>query len=151
VAKLARWLLIALWCCWLPAADTVQHPFRGVTYIERVETADLAAPGIAFKLSPPGGTLETVRQTTLEFLLQEHAQIAIDAHYFLPWPSSCRQQSGRLRDALSMPQKLWGRQSCLRTRFPARPGAGWKAGGSQDWLPHWRHEQPIPPAICRWW
>ncbi|MCX6627311.1 MAG: phosphodiester glycosidase family protein [Candidatus Solibacter sp.] len=99
MAKTARWLLIGLWCCWLTAAETVQHPFRGVTYIERVETApralrmhvvkiDLAAPGIAFKLSPPGGTLETVRQTTLEFLLQEHAQIAINAHYFLPWPSS---------------------------------------------------------------
>jgi hypothetical protein len=103
MAILARWLPIALWC-WsgsipLPAADTVQHPFRGVTYIERVETApralrmhvvtiDLAAPGIAFKLSPPGGNLETVRQTTLDFLLQEHAQIAINAHYFLPWPSS---------------------------------------------------------------
>src|ERR1035437_1440433 len=34
---------------------------------------------------------------------------------------------------------MWGRQSCLRgalwARFPARPGAGWKAGGSHDWLP----------------
>ena len=99
MATLARCLLITLWCYWLPAADTVEHPFRGVTYIERVETAprplrmhvakiDLAAPGIAFKLSPPGGKLETVRQTTLDFLLQEHAQIAINAHYFLPWPSS---------------------------------------------------------------
>ena len=99
MATLARCLLIALWCYWLPAADTVQHPFRGVIYIERVETAprplrmhvakiDLAAPGISFKLSPPGGKLETVRQTTLDFLLQEQAQIAINAHYFLPWPSS---------------------------------------------------------------
>jgi hypothetical protein len=32
--------------------------------------------------------------------------------------------------------RMWGRQSCLRTRFQARPGAAWKAGGSQDWLPH---------------
>jgi len=104
MATLARCLLIALWCYWLPAADTVQHPFRGVTCIERVETAprplrmhvakiDLAAPGIAFKLSPPGGKLETVRQTTLDFLLQEHAQIAINAHYFLPWPSSSPEAS----------------------------------------------------------
>src|ERR1035437_1098832 len=104
MATLTRWLLIAIWCSWLPAADTVQHPFRGVTYIERVETApralrmhivkiDLAAPGIAFKLSPPGGKLETVRQTTLEFLLQEHAQIAVNAHYFLPWPSSSPEAS----------------------------------------------------------
>ena len=101
---LTRCLLLAIWCACLPAAETVQHPFRGVTYIERVETApralrmhvvkiDLATPGIAFKLSPPGGTLETVRQTTLEFLLQEHAQVAINAHYFLPWPSSSPEAS----------------------------------------------------------
>jgi hypothetical protein len=25
-------------------------------------------------------------------------------------------------------------------RFPARPDAGWKAGGSQDWLAHWGWE-----------
>src|ERR1035438_3975466 len=31
---------------------------------------------------------------------------------------------------------LYGRQSCLRTRFLARPDAGWKAGGSHDWLSH---------------
>jgi hypothetical protein len=104
MATFARWLLITIWCAWLPAAETVQHPFRGVTYIERAETApralrmhvvkiDLAAPGIAFKLSPPGGKLETVRQTTLDFLLQEHAQIAINAHYFLPWPSSSPEAS----------------------------------------------------------
>jgi hypothetical protein len=104
MATLSRRLLLALWCYWLPAADTVQHPFRGVTYIERVETApralrmhvvkvDLATPGIAFKLSPPGGKLETVRQTTLDYLLQEHAQIAINAHYFLPWPSSSPEAS----------------------------------------------------------
>jgi exopolysaccharide biosynthesis protein len=49
---------------------------------------DLTAPGIAFKLTPPGGTLETIRQTTLDFLTQEHAQVAINAHYFLPFPSA---------------------------------------------------------------
>src|ERR1017187_10903262 len=32
-----------------------------------------------------------------------------------------------------MGNKTWGRQSCLWTRFLARPGAGWKAGGSDDW------------------
>jgi hypothetical protein len=99
MTKRLRWFLISLLFGCLPGAETVQHPYRGVTYIERVETAprplrmhvvkiDLAAPGIAFKLSPPGGTLETVRQTTLDFLRQEHAQIAINAHYFLPWPST---------------------------------------------------------------
>src|ERR1017187_4997461 len=32
-----------------------------------------------------------------------------------------------------MGNKTWGRQSSLWTRFLARPGAGWKAGGSDDW------------------
>jgi exopolysaccharide biosynthesis protein len=49
---------------------------------------DLRAPGIAFKLTPRGGALETVRQTTLDFLKQEHAQVAINAHFFLPFPST---------------------------------------------------------------
>ncbi len=48
---------------------------------------DLTATGLRFKLSAPGGSRETVRQTTLDFLKQEHAQIAINAHYFLPFPS----------------------------------------------------------------
>jgi exopolysaccharide biosynthesis protein len=83
-------VLVAL--CTLKAADTVQHPFRGITHIERngnmhIVQIDLAAPGIRFLLTPPAGKLETVRQTTLEFLKQEHAQVAINGHYFLPWPS----------------------------------------------------------------
>ena len=49
---------------------------------------DLADPGIAFKMTPPGGALETIRQTTLDFLKQEHAQVAINAHFFLPFPST---------------------------------------------------------------
>jgi exopolysaccharide biosynthesis protein len=48
---------------------------------------ELAAPGIHFELTPPGGSLETVRQTTLAFLTQLHAQVAINAHFFLPFPS----------------------------------------------------------------
>jgi exopolysaccharide biosynthesis protein len=82
----------------LRGADVVAHPFAGITTIARTETVprelsihvveiDLTAPGIAFKLTPPGGALETIRQTTIEFLKQEHAQIAINAHYFLPFPS----------------------------------------------------------------
>jgi hypothetical protein len=82
----------------LPAADTVTHPFRGITYIEREEISpravkmhvvqiDLTAPGVRFKLTPPGGSRECPRQTTLDFLRQEHAQVAINAHFFLPFPS----------------------------------------------------------------
>jgi exopolysaccharide biosynthesis protein len=48
---------------------------------------DLTAPGIGFAVTAPGGTLETVRQTTLAFLNQEHAQLAINSHFFLPFPS----------------------------------------------------------------
>jgi len=74
------------------------HPYQGVTYLDRNETAprrlhmhvaqiDLAAPGIRFTLSPQAGRLEVVRQTTLAFLAQEHAQVAVNAHFFFPWPS----------------------------------------------------------------
>ena len=77
----------------------VDHPFVGVTLITRTETVpraenmhivqiDLNAPGIGFKLTQPGGSLETVRQTTLNYLNQEHAQLAINSHFFLPFPSS---------------------------------------------------------------
>ena len=80
------------------AQQTVRQPFVGVTHITRVETTpralrmhivliDLTAPGIRFKVTAPGGPRETVRQTTLQFLEAERAQIAVNAHYFLPWPS----------------------------------------------------------------
>lgn len=86
-------------CAAAPAADVVDHPFPGITTIARTETLprklsihvveiDLTAPGISFKVTPPGGTLETIRQTTLDFLRQQHAQVAINAHYFLPFPST---------------------------------------------------------------
>ena len=89
----------ALAICTLCGAEVVKHPFRGISIILRTETVprsltihvvqiDLTAPGIALKLTPPGGTLETVRQTTLDFLKQEHAQVAINAHFFLPFPST---------------------------------------------------------------
>lgn len=83
----------------LRAGQIIDQPFVGVTLITRTETVprtenmhivqiDLTAPGIGFKLTSPGGTLETVRQTTLNYLNQEHAQLAINSHFFLPFPSS---------------------------------------------------------------
>ena len=74
------------------------QPFVGVTYFDRIETQprplhlhvaqiDLEAPGIRFTVSPPAGDREVMRQSTLDFLRQEHAQVAINAHYFLPFPS----------------------------------------------------------------
>src|SRR5262249_25219403 len=85
-----RWLALLL--------TLVSQPYAGVTHLDRTESSprpvhmhvvqiDLAAPGIRVKVSPPGGTREVVRQTTLDFLKQERAQLAINAHFFLPFPS----------------------------------------------------------------
>lgn len=45
---------------------------------------DLTAPGIGFKVSPDNGAqaLETRTQTTLQYLTQENAQLAVNAHFF---------------------------------------------------------------------
>jgi hypothetical protein len=48
---------------------------------------DLQAPGLRFTVSPPHGSRETVRQRTVEYLRETHAQFAINAHFFLPFPS----------------------------------------------------------------
>jgi len=80
----------------------VSQPFAGITYINRTETSpravhmhivqvDLSAPGLRFKLSPPSGGREVIRQTTLDYLAQEGAQVAINAHFFLPFPSPDRE------------------------------------------------------------
>jgi len=79
----------------------VSQPWVGITYIDRTETSpravhmhiiqvNLDAPGLRFKLSPPAGRREVVRQTTLDYLSREGAQVAINAHFFLPFPSSDR-------------------------------------------------------------
>jgi len=81
------------------AAGVVSHPYKGVTYISRREISplavnmhivliDLTEQGISFKLTPPGGTRDTARNTTLDFLNQQHAQVAINCHFFLPFPST---------------------------------------------------------------
>src|SRR5258708_995514 len=98
-APLVVTLIAAAWIPALRGSQIVTNPFVGITLITRTETSprtenmhiaeiDLTAPGIRFELTPPGGTLETVRQTTLGFLNQEHAQLAINSHFFLPFPSS---------------------------------------------------------------
>lgn len=79
-------------------ASIVSQPFVGITYIDRTETEprplhirvvqiDLRAPGIRFTVSPPAGTREVLRRTTVGFLRQERAQTAINAHFFLPFAS----------------------------------------------------------------
>ena len=84
----------------VPQADqSVSAPYAGVTYIDRSETlprpwhahvvrVDLTAPGVRLELSAPPGPLEVVRQTTAEALAARGAQVAINGHFFLPWPST---------------------------------------------------------------
>ncbi len=51
----------------------------------KVVKIDLAGPGIRFKLTAQSGRRETIRQTTLDFLRQERAQVAVNAHFYLPF------------------------------------------------------------------
>ena len=102
----------------------ISQPYLGITYIDRTETApravhmhlvqiDLTAPGLRFKLSPRAGGREVVRQTTLDYLTQEGAQVAINAHLFLPFPSSDREawlvgvaaSEGRVYSAFEAPDQ----------------------------------------------
>lgn len=89
-------LLIAL------AAETVSEPFVGVKHVHRTEESPrpvemhivqvkLETPGLRFKLTPPSGARETTRQTTLEFLEEQKAQIAVNAHFFIPFPTEDRE------------------------------------------------------------
>lgn len=97
--------LAIFWSEQLFATDTsiTNFPYQGVTYIARTNTSlgspprtvymhimfiDLTAPGIRFKLTPHGGTNETLRQSTLSFLTQQVAQVAINTHFFLPFPDA---------------------------------------------------------------
>jgi hypothetical protein len=72
-----------------------RHPYRGITLIQRsiskprvvkmrILQIDLNARGIGFKLTPPAGSKEAVNQTTLNYLIQERAQFAVNVHFF--WP-----------------------------------------------------------------
>jgi len=108
----------------LHAEQRLTHPYLGITYTDRTESApravhmhiaqiDLTAPGLRFKLSPPSGAREVVRQTTLEFMTQEHAQLAVNAHFFLPFPSADRDawvigiaaSDGRVYSAFESPEQ----------------------------------------------
>ncbi len=87
----------------IPTFDTgdqlVTEPFVGVRVIHR--TTDQPRPlsyqvvqilpdteGIGFRVTPQNGNdpRETTRQTTRAFLEQESAQLAINAHFFGPFP-----------------------------------------------------------------
>ena len=89
-------LLLLLWAA--QAETVVSAPFTGVTHIHRTESEpravsmhvvliDLRTPGLRFKVTAPSGGRETVRQRTVDFLEREGAQVAINAHFFLPFPT----------------------------------------------------------------
>ena len=93
-----RLSLAALWLLQASAETVTSTPWPGVTHIVRtgdtprnvsihIIKIDLATPGLSFKLTPPSGSRETIRQATLEFLRQEQAQIAVNGHFFTPYPS----------------------------------------------------------------
>lgn len=107
-------------------AGQVTRPFIGITCCEKTATSprsvrmhvaqiDLTAPGIRFKVSPPGGDREVVRQSTLDFMIQEHAQLAVNAHYFLPFPSEDKAawiiglgaSEGRVFSAFEIPEQSY--------------------------------------------
>ena len=102
----------------------VTHPYVGITYVDRVESAprpvhmhivqvDLSAPGVRIALSPPAGGREVARQSTLEFLKAQHAQFAINGHFFLPFPSldseawviGLAASEGRVYSAFELPEQ----------------------------------------------
>ncbi len=94
-----RFLLAYLLAHCLHGETQTTQPFAGVTHISRHEDTprkininlvkiDLTTPGLSFKLTPPSGSRETVRQTTLDFLKLEEAQIALNGHFFFPYPST---------------------------------------------------------------
>ena len=102
-AKLAIGLIVFVSLVWLRAPITEQpqvtHPFAGITHIVRVDASprpvrmhivqiDLSTPGLRFALSAPSGSREVVRETTAAFLTRQHAQVAINGHFFLPFPST---------------------------------------------------------------
>lgn len=92
-------LLLVLLLVQSPVAPpAIAQPYAGVTIIERMETVprairihvarvDLAEPGIRLALTGPGGTREAVRQTTATHVRQAQAQLGVNAHFFLPFPS----------------------------------------------------------------
>jgi exopolysaccharide biosynthesis protein len=126
VTRAARLTAVVLLWLAVPlhAEQRATHPYLGITHIDRTESApravhmhvvqiDLTAADVRFKLSPPAGSREVVRQTTLGFLTQEHAQVAINAHFFLPFPSSDREawvigiaaSEGRVYSAFESPEQ----------------------------------------------
>jgi hypothetical protein len=121
--------LLGLWLAlWAPssAGTRVTQPYAGITLVVRTETLprpvklhiaqiDVRAPGIRFTVSPPAGSRENIRQTTLDFLKATGAQLAVNAHFFLPFPSDDAEawviglaaSEGRVYSAFESPQQSY--------------------------------------------
>jgi exopolysaccharide biosynthesis protein len=67
-----------------PADQTPGSGLGAHTAKVNVVIIDLTAPGVGFKVSPDNGAAagETTTQTTLAYLAQEHAQLAVNAEFF---------------------------------------------------------------------
>jgi len=99
--------------CWVPSAGVaeppikpagilIREPYRGVRHVEykgasprpirvNIVQIDLRALGIRFLVTPynPAGGRATMKETALQFLnshKDEGARIAVNAHFFEPWP-----------------------------------------------------------------
>ncbi len=79
------------------ASETVTYPFFGVMHTDRTEssprplrihviTIDLDNPTIGFRVTPQSGPRDTIIQTTRQFLAAQSAQLAVNAHFFTPFP-----------------------------------------------------------------
>jgi hypothetical protein len=92
-------LLVALFSAagLLRASETVTYPFAGVSHTDRTETSprplrihvitiELANPTVHFLVTPQSGPRDTLIQTTRQFLAAQSAQLAINAHFFTPFP-----------------------------------------------------------------
>ena len=81
------------------SGQTPVASYAGVTVVTRTETSprairmhvarvDLSTPGLRVALTGPAGALEVVRQTTAEHVRAAGAQLGVNAHFFLPFPSA---------------------------------------------------------------
>jgi hypothetical protein len=91
-------LLAALWAS-APsrASETVTYPFSGIRHTDRTDssprplrihviTIELENPSVHFLVTPQSGPRDTIIQTTRQFLTAQFAQLAVNAHFFTPFP-----------------------------------------------------------------
>lgn len=78
------------------AGKQSSKPYSGITWTVQTESSprritmryveiELETPGLRFKLTPPRGPMDTLRQSTLGFLKEQSAELAINAHFYVPY------------------------------------------------------------------